>query len=226
MRSSTPTRAERVLRALQWSCLVAGGTLVLFYVGVRADATASANAAVERFEAARKAAATTADPHLPSAADLPVDQTLWAKGRIAKYEESLAHDPGLPLAVLRIPEIDLAVPVYAGTGDVVLDRAVGHIEGTPAPGEAGNIGIAGHRDGFFRGLKDVAPGDELVLETLAGRRVYEIDDLSIVEPTDVGVLDPTDEPTLTLVTCYPFYFVGSAPQRFIVRAREVSTRNP
>ena len=86
------------------------------------------------------------------------------------------------------------------------------------PGAQGNLGIAGHRDGFFRGLKDIAPGDTLELETTAGREFYVVDDIRIVGPEEVSVLAGTPNQTITLVTCYPFYFVGSAPQRYIVRA--------
>jgi len=112
-----------------------------------------------------------------------------------------------------------------------LNRAVGHIEDTAKPGEKGNVGIAGHRDGFFRGLKDVVKGDTMELETTSGKETYRVDDIrivkpedvgvldpTIVKPEDVGVLDPTSEPVITLVACYPFYFVGHAPERYIVRA--------
>ena len=98
-----------------------------------------------------------------------------------------------------------------GTDDRTLDRAVGHIEDTARPGTDGNSGIAGHRDGFFRGLKDIAPGDVIELDTLQGKDVYRVERTWVVNPEDVSVLDPTSTRALTLVTCYPFYFVGSAP---------------
>jgi sortase A len=113
------------------------------------------------------------------------------------------------------------VPVLPGTDDLTLDRAVGHIEDTAQPGRDGNSGIAGHRDGFFRGLKDIAPGDAIELETLRGKGLYRVERTWVVDPEDVSVLDPTPTRALTLVTCYPFYFVGPAPQRFIVRAVSV-----
>ena len=112
--------------------------------------------------------------------------------------------------------------MLSGTDDYTLDRAVGHIEDTAQPGADGNSGIAGHRDGFFRGLKDIIPGDVIELDTLQGKDVYRVERTWIVNPEDVSVLDPTSAPALTLVTCYPFYFVGSAPKRFIVRAVRVS----
>jgi sortase A len=120
--------------------------------------------------------------------------------------------------VLRIPKIRLEAPVLPGTDDRTLDRAVGHIEGTAQPGTNGNSGIAGHRDGFFRGLKDITPGDMIELDTLQKKESYRIERTWVVNPEDVSVLDPTSTRTLTLVTCYPFYYIGSAPRRFIVRA--------
>jgi sortase A len=122
------------------------------------------------------------------------------------------------IAVLRIPGIELEVPVYQGTTEHVLRRGAGLVEGTAVPGSMGNVGIAAHRDTHFRGLKDVAIGDLIELGTLDQTLVYRITALEVVGPGDVHVLDDTGEPLLTLVTCYPFYFVGNAPQRYIVRA--------
>jgi len=123
--------------------------------------------------------------------------------------------------MLHIPRIRLSVPVLEGTDDVTLNRGLSHIEETAAPGADGNAGIAGHRDGFFRGLKDAVVGDVIELETLRETQRYRIERIWIVDPSDVSVLDPTATQSITLVTCYPFYFVGSAPQRFIVRAVRV-----
>ena len=105
-----------------------------------------------------------------------------------------------------------------GTDDRTLDRGVGHIEGTALPGTDGNLAIAGHRDGFFRGLKDIATGDLIEIVTVRETSTYRVERTWVVDPTDVSVLEPTPGPALTLVTCYPFYFIGSAPRRFIVRA--------
>ena len=127
-----------------------------------------------------------------------------------------------PLGVLRIGRLAVEVPILAGTSDEVLDRGVGHIEDTAAPGTRGNIGIAGHRDGFFRPLKDIAIGDKLDVETVTGRSTYRVEKIWVVNPDDVSVLDPTETASVTLVTCYPFYFIGSAPQRLIVRAIAVA----
>ena len=99
-----------------------------------------------------------------------------------------------------------------------MDRGAGVIDGMAYPHEAGNIGIAGHRDGYFRVLKDIAVGDKILLRTLEGPKQFTIDSRAVVEVDDRSVLLDTQEQTLTLITCYPFYFVGHAPQRFIVTA--------
>jgi sortase A len=146
------------------------------------------------------------------------DTSLWDAKRIEAWRETFSQDAPLPLAVLRIPRIGLEVPVLEGIDAWTLNRAVGHIAGTALPGEEGNTGIAGHRDGFFRGLKDVAIGDTLELETLTGSTAYRIEQTWVVDPPEVWVLEPTPTRAITLVTCYPFYFIGPAPHRFIVRA--------
>ena len=99
--------------------------------------------------------------------------------------------------------------------------AVGHIPATALPGQAGNVGVAGHRDTFFRGLKDLKNGDEIQFATLRGDFKYVVESLMIVEPDNVRVLAPSSENVLTMVTCYPFSYIGTAPRRFVVRARQV-----
>ncbi len=144
---------------------------------------------------------------------------MWSPERVRGFSASFSqHFAAAPLAILRIPGIELEVPVLAGTDELALNRGVGHIEGTPRPGQPGNVGIAGHRDGFFRGLKDVSAGDVLEVESLSGTDRYVIDSITIVSPDRVDVLAPTAIPTVTLVTCFPFYYVGNAPKRYIVRA--------
>jgi sortase A len=155
--------------------------------------------------------------------DAPPDQSLWSPERVRAWHETLKGETPAPLAVLRIRRIGIEVPVLEGSDEWTLNRAVGHIEDTAQPGTQGNSGIAGHRDGFFRGLKDIRTGDVIELETLSSVQNYRVERTWIVEPEDVSVLDPTGAPSVTLVTCYPFYFVGSAPQRFIVRAVRTET---
>jgi sortase A len=120
--------------------------------------------------------------------------------------------------VLRVPKIHLEVPVFEGTDQLTLNHGVGRIIGTAQPGQPGNLGIAGHRDGFFRGLKDVREGDEIELQTLQGTQSYLVEEIQIVQPENIEVLLPRAVPSLTLVTCYHFYFIGSAPQRYVVTA--------
>jgi sortase A len=148
----------------------------------------------------------------------PPNLELWADKRVREYEESVKVEATPPLAVMTIDKLDIEVPVYEGTDEFNLNRGVGRIEGTAAVGVAGNMGIAGHRDGFFRGLKEVAIGDRIDLLTGQGNMAYTVSSIEIVDPSDVWVLAPTDQATVTLVTCYPFYYVGHAPKRFIVKA--------
>jgi sortase A len=149
---------------------------------------------------------------------VPPDFHLWSENRIKAYRASLLTNVSPPLGVLQISSLHLQVPVLEGTDDLTLDRAVGHISGTALPGESGNIGIAGHRDGFFRGLKDLQVGVAIDLHARQGDFRYVVDNIQIVSPSDVSVLAAGEKPSLTLVTCYPFYFVGSAPLRYIVHA--------
>jgi sortase A len=190
----------RIAELLAWGLGVA---LLTSYGAVRVHGQVMQERALQAFD---------------SVADTTVDFSLWSEGRIDAYRDTPVDQDRVPLAVLRIPGIDLEVPVFDGTDELTLNRAVGRIAGTARPGEAGNLGIAGHRDGFFRGLKDVSIGDEIELQTLTGTQRYAVTEITVTTPSDVEVLDPTDDPSITLVTCYPFYFVGSAPQRYIVRA--------
>jgi sortase A len=146
------------------------------------------------------------------------DLSLWDAQRIRAYESSLAVEAAPPLAVLNIGRLGIEVPVYDGADDFNLNRGVARIAGTAAVDAAGNLGIAGHRDGFFRALKDVEIGDRIELFTGQGARNYSVSSIDIVDPQDVGVLAPTEATTVTLVTCYPFYYVGHAPKRYIVKA--------
>ncbi len=154
--------------------------------------------------------------HLPSASDAgEPDTTLWAPSRVASYQRSLDADlPGV-LAVLEVPSVGLKVPVYSEDTDLTMDRGAGIINGMAFPHEPGNIGISGHRDGYFRALKDVNVGDEIILQTLEGPKHFVINATQVVEIADTALLQDTRQQT---VTCYPFYFVGHAPQRFIVTA--------
>jgi sortase A len=124
------------------------------------------------------------------------------------------------LGRIDIPRLGVSVAVLQGTNSRMLRLGAGHIESTPLPGEAGNSGIAGHRDTFFRELKDIQSNDEIQIQTATGLFRYEVDWVRVVTPDDISVLAPSTDSVLTLVTCYPFYFVGPAPKRFVVRAHK------
>ena len=131
--------------------------------------------------------------------------------------------PGSAIGKIEIARLGVSAVVRAGSDARTLRLAVGHIPGTALPGDGGNVGLAAHRDTFFRRLGDIRPGDQVRVTTPEGTFVYRVEGTRVVEPTDVWVLDPTQQPSLTLVTCYPFRFVGAAPQRFIVRAQLVTS---
>ena len=126
------------------------------------------------------------------------------------------------VGMLDVPRLKLTTPVVEGDDDRTLKRAVGHLPDTPLPWENGNAAIAGHRDGLFRPLKDVKIGDEIRFRTTRDQFRYRVTKTSIVMPDDISVLEPQAESSLTLITCYPFYFVGSAPKRFIIHAERLA----
>jgi sortase A len=209
----------RVVRSVERTLLITGVVLLSAYVGVRLYGAIVSRSVVAAFQ--QKAAAGVPLSHADSGTTTSpagVDTSLWSDKRIRAYNESLSHAFGTPLAVLSIPKIHLEVPVFEGTDDVTLDRGVGRITGTARPGQPGNLGVAGHRDGFFRGLKDVTTGDEIKLALPEREATYVIDQITVVTPQDVSVLQPRPVSSITLVTCFPFYFVGSAPERYIVSA--------
>jgi sortase A len=141
-----------------------------------------------------------------------------AAGTPAAARSSAPPAPASVVGRIVIPRLKLSAIVREGVDARTLRRGVGHVPGTALPGEIGNAALAAHRDTIFRPLKDVRPGDRVLVETPRGTSEYVVRDTRIVEPTDLSVLDATGGQTLTLVTCYPFNFIGSAPQRFIVRA--------
>jgi sortase A len=154
-------------------------------------------------------------------AERSLENQIQMQERHGAAQPKLAIKKGDVLGRMEIPRLGISVAVLQGTNSRVLRLGAGHIAGTPLPGEAGNIGIAGHRDTFFRGLKDVRKNDEIQLQTATGMFHYEVDWLRVVAPEDIAVLAPSTESALTLVTCYPFYLVGPAPRRFVVHARKM-----
>jgi len=159
---------------------------------------------------------------LPLQKGVVVTQTLPGDaGSAGASHTPAAPAPGTPLARLEMASVQLSTVVLEGSDDGTLSRGAGHIEDTPFPGQPGNIGIAGHRDTVFRPVRRLKVGDTIDLTTADRVYRYRINKTFIVMPDDVYVLDPTPRPTLTLVTCYPFDFIGHAPKRFIVQAELV-----
>ena len=209
------------LRKLERVLLVLGGLMLGLYGAAGVHRTVLSAAELRRFKAGQLAPAAVPGGVAPTG-QTP-DFSLWSERRISDYEESLAAQFAPAIAILRIPKIHIEVPVLEGTDDLTLNRGVGHVVGTATPGQNGNMAIAGHRDGFFRGLKDIALGD--TIETVAEDRTktYIIDRITIVDRTDMSVLAPSRRALVTLITCYPFYFIGSAPKRYIVQASVVDS---
>lgn len=146
------------------------------------------------------------------------DMSLWNAKRITDYEESLKVKATPPLGIFTIEKLNLRVPIYNGTGEYYLNRGLGRIKGMAKMDEVGNLGISGHRDGFFRVLKDIEVGDDIEIQTTRGVESYAVTSITIIPKSDISILAPTTDKTLTIVTCYPFYFVGHAPKRYIVKA--------
>jgi len=221
-------------RRIEYGAWLSGIALLMIFGGARLWAENERVRGLEAVRAARsitdadvssipvRATRTHPAALLASSSRMVVDQTLWSEKRAKEFAEAVIR-PGHPVAALRIPSIGLEVPVYQSTGELDLNRGAGHIEGTAPLGADGNAGIAAHRDGFFRRLERLHIDEDVFLEIGARTLHYRVVELRVVEPTDVHVLAPTETPSVTLVTCYPFYFVGHAPERYIVRAELVDT---
>jgi sortase A len=211
-------------RRLMWieRLLVLVGVVCLSYYGY-----ASVSAAVfqreqrQQFEEMRAAAAESeASP--TNAVAMEKDPTRPSR---EQADESIAPPPtraGDLVGMLEVPRLGIATPVVWGDDEKLLDVAVGLLPDTPLPWEPGNSAVAAHRDGLFRPLRRVRVGDRVIVRTARGDLEYEVRRTRIVEPTDLSVLEPLDADALTLITCYPFNFVGSAPQRFVVHAIRTS----
>ena len=160
------------------------------------------------------------------AASRVLQQQIAKASTSPQHEDLLAHAADVPLrhgemiGRLEIPRVNVSVIVLEGADSSVLDVAAGHIPGTALPGLSGNVGIAAHRDTFFRSLREIRVQDRLSFRTPAGIFQYAVESTEVVEPSDTGVLRQNAGEELTLVTCYPFNYIGSAPKRFIVHARQ------
>lgn len=209
----------RSLKKVERLLLLTGLALLSVYAMAEIHRLVVSRAALVSFRAIQKTTSAGDKQGVGSQqSESSVDFRLWSAERIEAYLESLTKNFDPPLAVLRIERLRIEAPVFNGTDELTLNRGAGRIIGTGVPGEGGNIGISAHRDGFFRSLKDVLIGDSIVLELASGETgTYVVDEIQIVTPENVEVLKPRAAPSVTLVTCYPFYFIGSAPKRFIVQ---------
>jgi sortase A len=204
-------RIERLGRILKWvqRALFAGAVLFLGYCGFAlADGwifQRRESADLDRLLGEQRA--VSSGTFRPESSALP-------NGASAVATDGL-------IGRLEIPRLGLSAVVVEGIGKTTLRRAVGHIPGTALPGQPGNVGISGHRDTFFRPLKDLKIKDEIQFSTLNGDFRYVVESLVVVDPNNLGVLALSSENLLTLVTCYPFYYIGAAPKRFVVRARQM-----
>jgi sortase A len=216
----------RLLSRSERFFLVIGVVLLVVYVAARLRGEILSRFDLWHFKeeqvAAERGSSLPGQP-LTGAKVGAVDVSLWSMQRIEAYQEALLTDVDAPIAVVTIPRLGLDVAVFEGTDDLTLNRGAGRIPGTAEPGEPGNLGLAAHRDGFFRVLKDIQLGDEIDLSATGVEELYHVDNIEIAKPSDVSVLRSRGQSSLTLVTCYPFYFVGRAPQRFIVQASKVES---
>jgi sortase A len=217
------------VRMIERALLIVGAVLLAVFLGAYLHRWIMVRAEIARFKEATRVERNSKDARAAApkqdealARSLPGDQgndvTARPPERDGTHEGNVLPAVEVPMAILRIPKLNLEVPVLNGTDAITLNRGVGRIAGTGRPGQKGNIGIAGHRDGFFSGLKDITTGDKIELLTAKGTDIYIVDRILITDPDDMSVLNDGDKPMLTLVTCYPFHYVGPAPRRFIVGA--------
>jgi sortase A len=214
---------SKLQRWIERPLLATGLALILVYASARIHTVVMYHAGLRSFARLSETGPSPVGDDAEQQPAAPVGFRLWSANRVRAYSDALAVRVGAPLAVLSISKLGLCVPVFNGTDAMTLNRGAGRISGTARPGERGNIGIAAHRDSFFRGLKDVEVGDRIELAALHQKFVYTVDNIAVVTPSDVRVLQARSRPSLTLVTCYPFYFVGDAPQRYIVQASLVDS---
>ena len=217
--SAHPTRIALFLRWSQYFFFVVGVLALSYCATVLLDKWLFQAYQTWRFERALKDAQTSA-----RTIQQPASSPLSAQAEADRARaESFGIDglAGSPLARIEISSIGLAAMIMEGVDGRTLRHALGHIPGTPLPGQQGNVAIAGHRDTFFRGLRNIRKDDEITLTTLNGTYRYRVDSTQVLAPEHTEVLDDSGEAILTLVTCYPFYFVSSAPKRFVVRAHRI-----
>jgi LPXTG-site transpeptidase (sortase) family protein len=215
MRDLPQSRGSRLLAWMERLFILAGTALLVWCALLVLDATWAQREARRSLESEARRSLEIA---------LPVGRPP-AAGEVKATVEPPLRAPvlarGAAIGDLSIPRIQLTAVVLNGSDSQTLRRGPGHLEQTALPGESGNVVIAGHRDSFFRPLRNIQMGDDIFLDTPYGRFHYHVTSIYVVNPHDLSVLEPTDNATLTLITCYPFWVFGNAPDRFIVRAARV-----
>jgi sortase A len=210
-----PVSASSAARVVERVCWALACVSIALYLAARTDAAINGKADLARATTATTRATTTTTANAPSVASI-----------VAPSVEPTApdRDDARLQGLLEIPSLGLRTPLYADSGEVNLNRGAGLIAGMSGPGKGGNLGIAAHRDGIFRPLENIQVGAAIELRTGNFHYVYRVTSIAVVDRTDAALLRRTDQPAITLVTCYPFRFVGPAPRRFVVRGLLDSTR--
>jgi sortase A len=216
------SKHPQILLFSEVSSYVIGASLVLYAFSSWASGQLDNKIAESAYISQQARAENTVTPSM----DLPgegtsakVDIVDWSVKRIAAWRETFDDDGPEAFAMLSVPSAGISVPLFKGADDRNLNAGAALIKGTDEPGvEYGNTGIAGHRDGFFRGLQNVKIGEPITINANGEELSYRISDITIVDPTNIDTLLPQQSEVVTLVTCYPFYFVGHAPQRYVVQA--------
>jgi len=220
-------KRKNSLRILESGLLTTGAILLVSFFLVRGWGDYQSWSDINAFEQAVASVPASSSPPVSGGVTRyspEPDYSTWSTKRISDYHVGNEQRDDPPLAIMSIDKLDLKVPVYNGTDEINLNRGAGRIKGTAWIDSTGNLGIAGHRDGFFRVLKDIELGDSIEMLTFQGNTEFVVSSITIVDPADVSVLAPTDKASITLVTCYPFYFVGHAPKRYIVKGELVSNQ--
>jgi sortase A len=191
--AKTPSKPKTLLLRAAYCVLLAGGVFGLGYAGY-----------------------VVVDTHIYQT----IEQSKFEK--VSHIEVPHPAVEGSAIGEMEVPRLGLKAIFVQGDSPRILRHAVGHISETALPGESGNVVLTAHRDSFFRPLRSIQVGDAITIKTLDGKFGYQVASTEVVLPSDVQVLQPSSENTLTLVTCFPFYYVGAAPKRFIVHARQIA----
>jgi sortase A len=211
-------RAQAWMRRVERLLLAIAAMSLAWYATVHIEASREQAALSEELDRSRATLASPPPAAAPSAKPIARSYRNAAPPRVAKHASAAPADL---LTRIEIPRLRLSTIAREGIDLRTLRASAGHVPGSALPGETGNAAFAAHRDTFFRPLKHVREGDEIRVTTPDGVFTYVVSATQVVEPEDVSVLRATPTPTLTLVTCYPFDYLGSAPQRFIVSAQLV-----